>query len=484
MTEQVMVVQETPERAGAPRLRRELGLPGVLMQSMGTIAPAVGMILGLQFVVGYAGAATPLALVIAVCLMLTAAVPLSDLARRMPSAGGYYTFLSRTLHPRAGFLTAWLYFFYIPLSNAYNLGYASYVISVTLKAEYGTNIPWWIFYVAGTSLVCFVLYRGIAVSGKALLIFGLAELSILFTLGLFGFANPGAGGISLAVFSPGTALSVNGLYLGVVFSIFVFGGWESAAPLAEETADPRRTIPRALIGSILVVGLFFIITAWGLLTGWGIHRAAGFAASSTYPALALAHKYWGGAWIVVVIALANSALAVSLACAQAGTRMFYAMARSGVLPRALAAVHGTRGTPENAVKLEILLIGPLGFALALAMGPVNLFGFFGLGSTVAVVCVYVAGNIGVVRYFLKEARADLNVVRHIIFPVGSSLLFFWVLYKSLIPYPSGVPAWGPPVVGIWMLLAVGILVKKGRKSEDEWMHAAGEVLEGDESGVA
>src|SRR5579875_1335339 len=89
-----------------------LGLPPILMQAVTHIAPAVGLVLSIQYIT------SPLAFVIAFLIVLTLGISLTQLARYLPSAGGYYTYVSRTVHPRAGWLTAWLYFLYDPTGAA------------------------------------------------------------------------------------------------------------------------------------------------------------------------------------------------------------------------------------------------------------------------------------------------------------------------------------------------------------------------------
>jgi amino acid transporter len=87
-----------------------LGLPSVIMQAVTHIAPGTGVILTLQLITKHAGQTVPLAFALGFIMMLALGMSLAELAKHIPSAGGYYTYVSRTVHPRAGFLTAWLYF--------------------------------------------------------------------------------------------------------------------------------------------------------------------------------------------------------------------------------------------------------------------------------------------------------------------------------------------------------------------------------------
>ncbi len=118
----------TDQGAGATQLRAgALNLVEVLMQAITHIAPGAGLILGIQFVVSQSGIASPLAFSIAFLIVLTLGISLTQLARHLPSAGGYYTYLSRTVHPRVGFLTSWLYFLYDPTGAAINIAFFGFL---------------------------------------------------------------------------------------------------------------------------------------------------------------------------------------------------------------------------------------------------------------------------------------------------------------------------------------------------------------------
>ncbi len=86
-----------------------LGLTSVLMQAIAHTAPATAILLTIQFTVSQAGVVGPLAYLLAFFLVLTLGFGVIQLARHLPSSGGYYTYVSRTVHPRAGFLTVWLF---------------------------------------------------------------------------------------------------------------------------------------------------------------------------------------------------------------------------------------------------------------------------------------------------------------------------------------------------------------------------------------
>ena len=272
-------------RAGA------LKFPAILMQGITHIAPAVGL-LSIQFIASEAGVTAPLAYLLAFFIILTLGISLTQLARHLPSAGGYYTYISRTVHPRAGFLTAWLYFLYDPASTAINLAFMGFFFESTMRHEYRIWCPWWLFFVIATALITVLVYRGVAISTGTMVVLGAAEIAIVVALSVFSLLHAGSGGVNLDSYIPNHAPSRSGLYLGIVFSIFSFTGFDAVAPLAEESANPRRNLPRAIIGSILCMGAFYLFCSWAVITGWGTNDLKTFVSSGENPCFVLARKFW------------------------------------------------------------------------------------------------------------------------------------------------------------------------------------------------
>ena len=342
--------------------RGALGLPTVLMQSVAQIAPAVGVLATIAFNTDLAGLGAPSTYLVAFLIAVVSAIALGQLAKHLPSAGGFYTYVSATVGPEAGFVVGWLYSWFVAAIPGALAAYTGFVLHGELDDQYGVNIPWWVFSVAILGLVAYVGFRGIRISGRALMIFSIIEMAIILALAVSGLVSPGDGGLSVAGFNPANSTNLNGFYLAVVFRIFAFTGWESAAAVAEETRDPRRAIPRALVGSVVVLGIFYVFCGWGLQVGWGVDHLDTLAASSENPAFVVAHRLWGGAWILVLLALLNSGIAVCIACTTDSTRNWYAMARSGAFPSRLGHIHPVYRTPVNAVFAQTAL------ALAVCVG--------------------------------------------------------------------------------------------------------------------
>lgn len=462
-----------------PLRARSLTLPGVLMQALAHVAPAIGILAFIPMITSFSGVTSPLAYLIAFLIVLTLGASLVQLAKHLPAAGGYFTYISRTVHPRAGFLAAWMFFLIEVLAPGAGLGFGGIILQDTIKAEYGLTFPWWAFLIAGTVIIAAVSYFGIRIAVGVAVVLGIIEVTVLGVLAIFALTDPGPGGINLTPFDPTNSISTSGLSLAVVFAIFAFAGFESVAPLAEETANPRRILPRAIMMSLVLTGVFYVFTAWAFLVGWGTADVESFVGSAENPVFSLARQHWGGAWIIVFLVLVNSILAIGLAASNAATRVMFATARSGALPAALAKVHPTHRTPINAIFLQAAVTLVFGLTLGLAVGPLDLFFTVGLAATLSLILLYISGNVGVLRYYLRERRAEFKPLLHVVFPVVSSVALIVVAYKSLNPLPPSPTWWGAVGAAVWLLAGITILGVMHRTGRERWLLNAGAVFQED-----
>ena len=108
------------------------------------------------------------------------------------------------------------------------------------------------------------------------MVVGAIEFLIVLALGLSGLISPGPGGFTFQSFSygfnPGSIATASGFTLAIVFTVQGLTGWEAAAPLAEETTNPRRNIPRAIMISIAIIGVMLVLVIWGQVIGWGTNN--------------------------------------------------------------------------------------------------------------------------------------------------------------------------------------------------------------------
>jgi amino acid transporter len=317
---------------------------------------------------------------------------------------------------------------------------------------------------------------------RAVVILGSIEFLIVLALGLSGLISPGHGGFTFSSFdpgfNPGGIATASGFTLAVVFTVQGLTGWEAAVPLAEETKNPRRNISIATIASIVIVGLMLVVVIWGQVIGWGISDLTKLPTSSELPALVIAHRVWGGAWVLALFAMFTSVIAASVACQNVATRMWYGMSRAGALPKSVSRVDRKHKTPVVALAMQTVISALLGLALGAAMGPDKMFILtVGFCLVIAVIFVYVMGNLGVVLHYWRERKSGFNWIYHVIFPIGTSAVLIYSLIKSFTPFPASPNNWSPLIVGVWMLLGVGVLFVMRARGNEDWLERASEIIE-------
>ena len=175
---------------------RALGLTGALMQNITAIAPAITAFFFTATIVGFTGAISPFAYFLGFLVVLALGMCLVQLAKLFPSiAGGYFTYVSRTLGPRAGFLTGWAYTLYSPIIADPILAFFGYILQGELQANYGITFPWWVFSLIAIPVIAVLGFYGIKLSVRVIVVLGGLEFLIVLALGLSGLISPGSGGI-------------------------------------------------------------------------------------------------------------------------------------------------------------------------------------------------------------------------------------------------------------------------------------------------
>ena len=455
------------------------------MQCITHISPAIAAFFYTAVVVGYAGVTAPLAYFLGFLVVLMLGNSLIQLSKHLPSAGGYYTYVSRAIHPRAGFLTSWMYILYSPLCGGAIYGFFGFILQGELKTNWSIDVPWlWAACIlVGAPFVAFVQHRGIKLSTEFMVITGGLEMLIVFVLGLSGILSPGPGGISSVPFNPANIASASGFALAIIFNVQALTGWEGAAPLAEETTNPKRNVPLSVILSITLIGLFLVFVFYGLITGFGVNDVSQVTASSELPALALAHKLWGTFWWVLLVAFANSVFAVCLATANVSTRMWYGMARSGSFPKALAKVNPKFKSPTNAILLQMALSLVSALGVGWYYGPdVSFFLIDGLILVIGVTFVYLMANLAVFMFYRGERRAEFNPLLHVVFPLVSSIVLILAIYFTFYPpagygSPPAAPYNLAPIIdAVWLTLGIVILIWMRARGKEDWLLNAGEAV--------
>jgi amino acid transporter len=460
--------------------RNAIGLTEVLFQSITHMAPAVATALSLGAATLFAGGNTPLAVVLALIAALFTAYSIGELARHLPSAGGMYTYVARGLGSFVGWLMAWAFLLAEPVVPA--ALFASFGLFgaslITLVTGFSNDYLWLPLAVLCGLLVWWLVYRGISISTRVGVALGAIEIGIFLFVSLLLILNAGSRN-TLSVFVPGSD-GLKPALQGMVFCLLAFVGFEAAAPLAEETRDPRRTIRRAVLLSAVLIGLFYTFNMYAATVFFGPDKMQkeflGF--NNSDPWSGMANEVLPGiGGILVVFAILNSSLANASAGANASTRVIFALGRVSLLPRWFAAIHETHRTPMNAVHFQ----GILGIALAIGLGllfqsqgqpyggPLTTYVWIGYALGLLFAGMYVAVNLAVIGFYFRERRSEFSPLRHLVVPIlGVVLLipaFLGVLGGLTIPIlditldPLKTPYDVVPlIVLVWMILGVAAYV--------------------------
>jgi amino acid transporter len=469
--------------------REAVGLREVLFQSVTHMAPAAAVAFSIIVGANFAAGALPLSVVFALVGCLLVAISIGQLAKQLPSAGGFYTYAARGLHPAAGFLVGWGYAFVEPLVAPLLYLIFGNLVAGTLQTEFGWSYDtWWVVAAVVAALVVFVFgWFGIRLSTGAGTILGLFEILVFAALAVTLIVKAGNAN-SLAVFGTGKATvegfaGIQGVIAGSVYTILAFIGFEAAAPLAEEARDPRRTIRLAVIYSCLGIGLFYILTTYAATVFFGPDKFADFPkAGGNNPWDFMARDAWGVGWVLVFLAVANSAIANSNAAANAATRTWYAMGRIRLLPRALEHINPRWKSPDVAVVLQLVV----GIGVAVWLGeqydPLTAFAVVGTIVTAVIIAIYMVVNLACLAFYLREHRGEFNWLLHGLVPVLGIAAFVPAFLTAVgikafefitpLPYPISLVG---PVVGIWYAIGVVYLVVLASR-RPERLRATGRVF--------
>src|SRR5918912_1163674 len=417
-----------------------IGLPQVLFQSITHMAPAAAVAYSIFISVPDAQQALPLSVGLALIACICAATAIGQLAKLYPSAGGMYTYAARSLGPWAGFLVAWLFILFEPLVAPFLYLEFGWAMNEVFENSVGWHYSgqWWIWVVLMTVIVFLLTYRDIRLSTAAGVLLGAFEIGIFAALAIWMLLS-NAGDLNAQPFNPNHATGDwSGVFKGMVFAILAFIGFEAAAPLGEEARHPRRAIPRAVVGSAIVIGLFYVLCSFAWVFGAGFDNFVK-QASGADPWRDLGKVFWSTGWILVFLAICNSIAANSNAAVNAGTRVFYALARNGLAPRPLGHTHPEFKTPNVAIIWMSLFALVLSLVCGAIWGALTGFTLVATAAVPVVIVVYMVICVGCIRYYLGPGRSSFNPLLHLVMPIAGIVLFFFPLYYQFVKTPPTYP---------------------------------------------
>lgn len=449
-----------------------IGLGGAVVMSAALMGPAVSVYFNPQLIAGFSGAAMPLVMAVSLVASLIVANGVAEMSRELPSAGAFYTYVSRGIGPRSGFVTGILMFLAYALLVPAELALIG-IYTHDILDGYGISLPWPVISLLFAGLMLALSWRGIAGSLKTALTLFALEVGVILLLSLVIVFKGGAEGITAAPLLPSSSPDgLSGIALGMVFGVLSFVGFESAATLGEEVRDPRRHVPRGIFGAVLLVGAIYIFTTYAEMVGFGVHGVDALT-GDTAPFTTLASRY--APWLKFLVGLAgvSSIFAVTMNSHNGIARILFAMGREHMLPRRLATVHPDHGTPSVAIIANTIFAVVVTLAVGAWVGAFNAYAYLGSLLTLAIIPVYILTNAACIRFFATTARARRNTFQHVVLPVLGMLVMLIPIYGLLWPVPAAPYNVFPYVIVLAIAVSAVVAWVIGRRRPEVLARAGG-----------
>lgn len=463
---------ETPTTTATTGFHRTLGLRDVVAQSLSVIAPAMSGAFLTYLASTKAGGATPLAYLLGTLAMLAVGGTVAMFARSLSSAGSMYTYITRGAGRTLGFLGGWCYAAaFLVLGGAVLWGFGFFSASLVALLT-GADVGWHWFSLAGLAVIALMSLFDIRASTRTQLVTLLVTMLALLVVAVIVIVTVPGPSVDLAAFWPSAAgVPWTGILFGLSFAMLSFTGAEASAVLSEETRDPRRTIPRAVVGSIVAAGLFYLVITYATAIGFGVQEAATKWPASVAGLAAVAPNEASAAVVLGCAALAS--LFCGLGVHITVSRVLFAMGRERVLPAWLGVLHPRWGTPWRAIALDIvvwvllaagaLLLTSRESQVALAgglddgkTGGLFLFTLLAGFGTPLVMGVYLMLGIAGIAHGRRTGHRWLQVTGVLAALVGA-LAMFGGLYYSFVPAAPGAEIPLQFAMVPWVCLAIAVV---------------------------
>ena len=423
----------TETSSSSRTLERTLNLPAVVIIGVAWVTPLIALAT-IGIIIELSNGTAPTAYLITLLAMIFTAWSYGRMASvHYKSAGSAYTYVGMEMGPRLGFLTGWLIlldYFFIPL--------VVWLIGAAYLSEQFPAIPlgvWIIAFIVPTTLLNIIGIRVAAKANYLLVAFQLLVIVIFAALSLAHFAGHDTGATLMSpFFNQGTTFAA--LATAAAVAAYSFIGFDGLTLLTEETHDPRRTIPRAMLIVVAFFGVLFVSVAW---VAQLVHPGTDFANVDS-AALELARLVGGNLFVAVVLAgLIIGQFACGLAIQAGASRLLFTMGRDGVLPKSLSYLSPRYKTPV----VGIVLIGLTGL-VGLFMDVTTSASFINFGAFSAFILV----NVSTIMHYRRHrpGQGPGAILGWVVLPLAGAIVNLYLLMSLDIDARL--------IGGIWLALGV------------------------------
>jgi len=422
-----------------------LSLFDVIGQSIGGIAPSATPALVIPLVFATAGNGTWLAYLFATIAILLVGLNLNHFTSRSASAGSLYSYIAQGLGPGAGVISGWaLVLAYTLTASAVLCGFINY--ANVLLAYGGIAISPYILALIGTLSAWYVGYKDIKLSTKLMLILEFISLTLIVVLVIIVLAIHGFHWDPAQYTLAG--VSSTSIRIGLVLAFFSFTCFESSATLGDEARNPIKTIPRAIISSIVLVGGIFILTSYTEVLGF--HGSPVTLDQAEAPLALLATRngvdFFGP---LISIGALISFWACILGCANAGSRILFTMGKHNLIHNAIGNAHSNNQTPHIALTITSLLLFVIPVILISQGGGLfDIYGWVGTIATFGFLLNYALISIAAPVYLKHEGELK---PQHVLLSLITILVLAVPIIGSLYPLPAPPYKYFSFIFAAWLI---------------------------------
>ena len=442
----------------------------VLAQSIALISPTMTAVLIVPLMFGTTGEASWLAYAFGMIMLLFVAANLNQFAKRSSHTGSMFLYSVAGLGPTAGGMAGWcLIWAYMFIGTAGVTGFT--VFAQQLLAMAHLNVPAVPIFALCAAVCWYCAYKDVRLSAVLMLVFEAVSVAVITLLAFIVLGHHGFALDTDQIQLKGNTLSSLGL--GVVVAIFSLVGFEAATAFGEEAKNPLKTIPRAVIVSLLLTGVFFVFITYTEVLG--LRGANPSLDKLTAPLSTLATMmHLDVLQIPIDLGALVSFFALALSCMNSGARVVYQMGRQGFFHAATGTAHAKNETPHVAITIYALLQFAIptfimqfkGLAVTDAFNDAGTFGAFGfLGA-------YIFVSLAAPMYLKKIGELKPLDIGY---AVGALVLLLVPLVGSVYPVPSPPVNVFPYIFLLYFLVGLAVFVAR-RKSATTTHHLTPESL--------
>ena len=395
------------------QFNRVIGLSGAVIINLGAIIGA-GIFVIIGMAIGKAGPSILVSIIVSGLIAMLTGISFSEIAQHVTKEGGVYEYAREALAPSAGFVGGWMWTF----GNIIALAAVALSMGSYINSLFGTSVPLVYFGAAAILVFMTVNFLGIKNSVKTLaglVAFNVIVLLVFVIAGLTVFNSS-----NLAVFMPNGSA---GLIAGASIIFFAFTGFSRVTTIGDEVKNPERTIPLAIVISIIISTVLYFMVAY---TALGMVPYSKMADSSAPLSLAMAVLKNKALDMIVSIGGITATAGVILTGILGTSRVFFAMGRDNELPGFLGSVSKSV-TPMNAIVVSSII----GIAFIFLTSFSNIVE----ASNASVLTAYAIVNVSALYLSSKLYRAEAeprHLREHRLFPLiplsGLASIAIIVLY--------------------------------------------------------